>query len=720
MILLIDNYDSFTHTLTSYLRSLGATVRCVRNDRIDIPAIERLRGRGLLSGIVLSPGPGRPDESGICPQAVRTFAGRVPMLGVCLGHQVIAEVLGGSVRLGARPMHGEVTPITTTGQGLFAPLPRRFKVTRYHSLSVQRASLPPSVAVDAWADDGAVMALRHLILPLFGVQFHPEALLTEHGCALLAAFLTACDATRAQRAAAREQGASPLPRKPRATQSNDARAASTPQTAAASAAGAAPPAGNAGVATIPQRRAHRTLVEPLAESKPLSWVFELVHHTDQAVFLDSAQQGPLGRHSVVGLLPSLCLEARNGMAYRNGRRIAGSFEDALDRALAERAEENPTDLPLIAGAIGFVSYDHGRGYEQLSSRHAARTPMPDARFTFYELLVVEDHATGQLWACAQEDPADPLRARRLVEYAQNLVSRAVSPPVPARTATQAAFRADLGRAGYEDAVGQLIEHIRQGRTYIANLSRRLEVREGPAPYDAYRYLRTHSPAPFAAYLNGGSWHVACASMERFLQVRGGRVVTRPIKGTRPRGSCPQEDADMRRELETSAKELSELLMVVDLERNDLCRVCEPGSAQVPAHAVTEAYATVFHLVSTVEGRLRAGMGAGALLRATFPGGSITGAPKVETMRIIDRLERSARGLYTGSIGYLACDGDIDLNIVIRTAVHEGDRWRIGVGGGITAQSEASFEYDETLVKARALLEALNAPGSAGWERGRRA
>ena len=252
----------------------------------------------------------------------------------------------------------------------------------------------------------------------------------------------------------------------------------------------------------------------------------------------------------------------------------------------------------------------------------------------------------------------------------------------------------------------MMEYIRAGDIYIANMTQRLFMDSRKDPYDVFRYLRSHNPSPFGAYLNYGDFQIVCASPERFLQVRGGQVQTRPVKGTRKRGETRQEDERLRQELAQSEKDRSELLMIVDLERNDLNHVCEPGTVKVTEHFSVETYATVFHLVSTVRGKLREEVSLMDLIRAAFPGGSITGAPKIRAMEIIDELEHSRRGLYTGSIGYLSLDGSCDLNIVIRTAVYQDGRYHLGVGGGITCESDTEFEYEETLQKAKVIREAV--------------
>ena len=259
---------------------------------------------------------------------------------------------------------------------------------------------------------------------------------------------------------------------------------------------------------------------------------------------------------------------------------------------------------------------------------------------------------------------------------------------------------------YKRAIGQMIRYIIEGDIYIANMTRHLVIESDKPPLKVFYDLRKNNPSPFGAYMDLGEYQIVCASPERFLKMKDRHVTTRPIKGTRKRGCTPEEDAQLRQELQQSEKDKSELLMIVDLERNDLNRVCKPGSVKVTELFTVEEYATVFHLVSNIEGELEEEKNAMDLLEAALPGGSITGAPKYRAMEIIDELENGKRNLYTGSIGYLTLDGSFDLNIVIRTALHKDGRYYLGVGGGITAESELEFEYEETMQKAKAILDAL--------------
>jgi para-aminobenzoate synthetase component 1 len=269
------------------------------------------------------------------------------------------------------------------------------------------------------------------------------------------------------------------------------------------------------------------------------------------------------------------------------------------------------------------------------------------------------------------------------------------------------------RESYLNTVRRVLEYIAAGDVFQVNLSQRFSSRGKLQPLDVYLRLRNHSPAPFSAFLRSRDLAVISASPEWFYQTRGDRIVTRPIKGTRPRGPSPQEDARLAAELAASAKDRAELTMIVDLERNDLGRVCRYGSVVVKDALQVESFAQVHHLVATVEGLLRPDVGPVDIVQAMFPGGSITGAPKIRAMEIIDELEPNRRSLYTGAIGYLSRGGSSAFNIAIRTIVIEGGLASYQVGGGIVADSDPESEYEETLAKGRALRAVLEEQGGAG-------
>ena len=329
--------------------------------------------------------------------------------------------------------------------------------------------------------------------------------------------------------------------------------------------------------------------------------------------------------------------------------------------------------------------------------------MPDAVLVFYDVFLIEDTKKKIVYIAANGETLEPEKA---VEEVETLIRETVRPYQDTFEKAALITTPDFTHEEYKAAIDRMIRYIIEGDIYIANMTRQLAIRSDKAPYDVFKSLRKNNPSPFGGFFHYGDFQVVAASPERFLKVKDHHVVTRPIKGTRKRGETPEEDALLRAELAASEKDKSELLMIVDLERNDLNRVCVPGSVKVTELFSVEEYATVFHLISNVEGDLRPELTVMDLIEAAFPGGSITGAPKLRAMEIIDELEHSSRNLYTGSMGYLSLSGDCDLNIVIRTAVYQDGVYHLGVGGGITCESDLEFEYEETLQKAKALLRAM--------------
>ncbi|MCI5759423.1 MAG: aminodeoxychorismate synthase component I [Eubacterium sp.] len=471
-------------------------------------------------------------------------------------------------------------------------------------------------------------------------------------------------------------------------------------------------------------------------------------------FLDSSLKGPDGRYSILGLYPYLEAEEREGELFVNGERRTGDLlaflkdyiennRDRQNRESGTGGERKDSGPVMTAGAIGWLSYDYGRKRAEVPGCHESDGSsvdggLPDGRFVFYDLYLVEDLLENRIWICTGEnlsgigDYREKVRMwagetacvcaenvtndkrivrndpDRMEEREKAVISGDQGRSDAGEGTGEVIFSSDYGEEDYEETIRRLVEYMRAGDIYVMNMTRRITAEHIGDPYQMFRYLRKHNPSPFGAFLSFGEYEIVCASPERFLRVRDGAVETSPIKGTRKRGDTPEEDQRLRQELVESEKDKSELLMIVDLERNDLNRVCVPGSVKVPRMYYIESFATVHHLISDVTGRLRPECSAVDLLDAAFPGGSITGAPKRRAMEIIDEQENSSRGLYTGVIGYLGLDGNCDFNIVIRTAVCRNGCCSIGVGGGITVDSDPEFEYEETNQKAAALLEAIRA------------
>jgi para-aminobenzoate synthetase component 1 len=469
------------------------------------------------------------------------------------------------------------------------------------------------------------------------------------------------------------------------------------------------------------------LIEEVDPPESAPAVFELFADEPFSYFLDSGMDpGKLGRFSFMGSSPFLVLKTwadKISIAAPSGTiRSRGDPFDVLRSLLETYAiDRGALPVPFVGGAVGFLSYDLGRSIESLPVRATDDLLLPECCLGFYDRGLVFDHITGKAYVVStgfpeQGEEARLARARRrLEELKALLLGFRSTPPRGAVEAREdkprgAAVQSNFSRDGYLAAVARAREYIIEGDIFEVNLSQRFEADVGVGAYELYRRLRCLNPAPFASYLGFDEVQVVGASPERFLRKTGDMVETRPIKGTRPRGKTPDDDKRLAAELLSSAKDRAENTMIVDLERNDLGRVCRYGSVRVKELAILETYPTVFHLTSTVEGRLREGVDTVDLLRATFPGGSITGAPKIRAMEIIEELEPNRRSVYSGSIGYFGFDGDIDLNIVIRTFLVKGGRVYFQVGGAVVYDSVPSEEYRETLDKAQALFAALSAEG----------
>jgi len=454
------------------------------------------------------------------------------------------------------------------------------------------------------------------------------------------------------------------------------------------------------------------------------------------LFLDSAPPTDpqhLGRYSFLAADPATAVRSKGLLTQElvdgSWIRVAGDPLAHIGALVAAHATAPVAELPPFqGGAAGYVAYDWGMMLERVPRPRYDDLAVPDLLLGLYDWVIAWDHAAGRAWIISTGIPergaARERRAAQRLSFVRERVGglperlrRFVAQGDPPRANQTAApsypvpdvpgVRSNFTREGYLDAVARVIEYVYAGDIFQANLSQRLQAPLVGAPLDLYRRLRQRNPAPFSAFLDFGDLVVASSSPERFLQVQpGGRVETRPIKGTRPRGLSPEHDAALARALVESEKDRAENVMIVDLLRNDLSRVCRAGTVRVPELFALEHYATVHHLVSTVVGELAPEHGAVDLLRAAFPGGSITGAPKVRAMQIIAELEPTQRAAYCGSIGYLSLTGALDTSIVIRTCLVLGRDVYFQVGGGIVADSDPEQEYRETLDKARALIAAL--------------
>ncbi|MGW4633707.1 aminodeoxychorismate synthase component I [Nocardia sp. NPDC004415] len=680
--LLIDNYDSFTYNLYQLISEVnGSEPTVVRNDEVGDPAALEL---SRFDNVVISPGPGRPDRARDMGISTRVIAEtELPLLGVCLGHQGIVIGAGGTVGRAPRARHGYLDRVAHDDRDLFAGLPQDFTVVRYHSLAAQH--VPDSLDVTATTADGVIMGVRHRERPQWGVQFHPESVSSEFGAALVRNF---ADLTKAR----------------------------TPVSAPVVVRG---PVAAEDPAPELRFRLRHSVIERAIDTEAV--FLRRYAGSETAFWLDSEHVEPgLDRFSFLGDASGPHAEI---VGYRVGdgtvtvtdaqgaRTVPGTVLDYLDRELRRR-HCDPPELPFdfAGGYVGYLGYEV-KADCGASATHRSLTP--DAQWIFADRLIVVDHEAGRthllaLTTEATEPAADDwLRATGTALADLPTWANPADLHVPA---DPDAVQADLirGRDRYLADIAVCQERLHAGESYEICLTDTVAVAAAPDDGLAlYQRLRRCNPAPYAAYLRFDGLDVACSSPERFLKIDRDRVVeSKPIKGTAPRGRTVAEDEQLRRALADDPKTRAENLMIVDLLRNDLGRVCEVGSVHVPELMTTETYSTLHQLVSTVRGTLRPGAGVVDCLRACFPGGSMTGAPKLRTMEILDELETQARGVYSGTIGFLGLGGTADLNIVIRTAVRYDDEWRIGAGGAIVLDSDPEDEFAEMVLKAAATFRAL--------------
>ncbi|MFV0457626.1 MAG: aminodeoxychorismate synthase component I [Actinomycetales bacterium] len=695
-ILLIDNFDSFTYNLSQYLAEVSGQVPTVVTNTTPFGDLDWQR----FDAVVISPGPGRPDRAvdfGISARVLRET--ELPVLGVCLGHQGLGHVFGATVRHAPEPVHGRSWDVRHDGRELFAGLPDPLQVIRYHSLAL--TDLPPELEVTAWTPEGVVMGIRHTERPMWGVQFHPESIGSDGGHRLLGNFLDLATA-----------------------------AAHTDR----------PPRGRA----IDLDRRYQARVRILHRDLDSETVFStLFADHDRSFWLDSSAVEPgVSRFSFMGapdgpLAETVEYDVTNRQvsltragAPESGPDSSEIFEvesvfDYLDRQLRSRViSGTDRELPFefCGGYVGYLGYELKA---ETTGRAAHRSPTPDACLMFVDRFLAFDHEERLVYLVALEQAGHADEVERWFENTmhrlQRLPGRAEPSGQPGHDVRLHGMDTpDLALAprhdedAYLDRVDECLEEIADGESYEICLTNSVQAPPVESPYRTYQQLRTIAPVPYAAYLATPHVQVLSASPERFLRVDStGIVESKPIKGTRPRGETPREDLDLRVDLAANPKDRAENLMIVDLLRNDLNVVCEPGSVHVPTLFDVETYATVHQLVSTIRGRLRPEESAVSCVRAAFPGGSMTGAPKVRSMEIIDRLEGGPRGVYSGALGWFSLTGAADLNIVIRTLVVTPTETTFGVGGAIIALSDPRDELQETVVKSRSVVSAMAATDDAG-------
>ncbi|WP_423059149.1 aminodeoxychorismate synthase component I [Brevibacterium linens] len=744
--LLIDNADSFTLNLFHLLAEVnecGPTI--VPNDwaEFEMSVLDE------FDNVVISPGPGTPERSadfGICAEVIEHSP--IPVLGVCLGHQGVAQVHGGAVVHSPEPRHGRVSAIRHTETELFAGIPSPFSAVRYHSLAV--TDLPDCLEATAWSEDGVIQTLRHRSRPQWGVQFHPESIASEQARTLLRNF---AELTVAWNRRDRSKNGLPAGEDRAGTDVDCDRdvPAGTFAALVRSHTTVGPDAGHHYILdtdVLPQTFTDERLFAELFGDEPEAvWLDGNLPGNDSSRFsIMGAPSGPLSRVAT-GSVPEGVVEVRSAGDESENVTESSGFFDWLEAELAsatvavtgERTEAQDIkstfpglsalshDLPFDF-RLGWVGY---LGYElkaEVGSPNLHDSDLPDAVMMFLDRALVIDHDTNSIHLLALRQADDPPGHAANQDWFDHTRARIASVPAEevsgtdqrratsskADTSTPAERRNPIlvarhSRREYLDLIDQVQEKITDGETYEVCLTNMLEGTTDPheSPLEMYLRLREDNPTPFGAFIRTREAVILSTSPERFLRIGAdGRVESKPIKGTRPRGANQAEDEAIKAELAASVKDRSENLMIVDLVRHDLGRTAELGSVQVDTLFGIESYATVHQMVSTVSSRLAEDASPVACVRAAFPPGSMTGAPKLRTMTTIEELEAGPRGVYSGAVGYFSLGGAVDLSLVIRTLVVQGETLSYGVGGAIVALSDSEEEYEETVAKAAPVLRLL--------------
>ncbi len=456
---------------------------------------------------------------------------------------------------------------------------------------------------------------------------------------------------------------------------------------------------------------NRVLIEEIKTQLNSFEIYSLFKDYPHSFFLDSGMDhGKLGKYSFIGFDPFIVFKSKNQDIdiIENGQKkgFKGNPFIKLKELLSKYHMEYKYELPFVGGAVGYFGYDLCHHVEKLPRTAVDDINIPDCFLGFYDGIIVIDHRKEKVFVVSIGIKDEP---RKILDFLIEKIKSGEDKRININLNYQensAKFKSNFIKAQYIETLEKLKDYIKSGDIYQANLTQRFECELSTSPYELYGKLRTINPAPFASFIDFGEGHIVSSSPERFIKVNDRVIETRPIKGTRPRGKTLEEDMQNREELLSSEKDKAELLMIVDLERNDLGRISRTGSVKVTELFHLEEYSTVYHLVSTVIGEMKAECDIVDVITSTFPGGSITGAPKIRAMEIIDELEPTQRNIYTGSVGYIGFNGDTDLNIVIRTILCKDNKAYFQVGGGIVWDSDPEMEYEETLYKARALMEAL--------------
>ncbi|WP_446682373.1 aminodeoxychorismate synthase [Cyanobacterium sp. HL-69] len=677
--LIIDNFDSFTHNIYQLLAQVNqVSPTVITNNQWSWEQIKAEK----FDNIVISPGPGNPSKKqdfGVCAE-VLTKA-NIPILGICLGHQGLGYYYGSTISKAPIPMHGRMSKIYHDNDLLFESIPSGFEVVRYHSLIID--NLGNNLEAIAHTDDNLIMAIRHKYKPFWGVQFHPESIGSQYGYKLLNNFKKITIDYHKKRSIKYF-----IESQQKYFKKDE------------------------------KESIHKIYYHKITNWQDPELVFKNLYSLSYNTFwLDSSMIAEgLSRFSFMGDTQgdesfTIKYNVNNNQIFINqkdNQEILNNidFYEYLDSLLEKYyCDNNSLPFNFCGGLVGYFGYE----LKQLSGYDNKYTSsLPDCYLIKGDRTLAFDHQKKEIYLLYIGKKGEDSEAQK---WFKKIEIKLLKVSKQTLNKEKIEYKQEIyltrNKQQYLDNIDICFEKIKQGESYEICLTNQINLPPIDNPLEYYCRLRKENPAPYSAFIQWEDATIICSSPERFLHLdKQGWLESKPIKGTVRRGITKEEDEQLRQQLSLSEKEKAENLMIVDLLRNDLGKICEIGSVSVPKLMAIESYSSVHQMVSTVRGKLKQGITTLDCLRYIFPGGSMTGAPKKRTLKIIDQLETEARGIYSGSVGFLSFNGTLDLNIVIRTAIVTKDKTTIGVGGAITALSDKDQEFEETKLKAQVLLKVL--------------
>lgn len=706
-LVLIDNYDSFTYNVYQYLVEQGHTVYVVRNDKITVDEVGRMKP----DAIFLSPGPGRPENAGICVDLIKTYAGKISIFGICLGHQAIGLAFGGVITNADSLFHGKTSRIISLNKGIMTEFKDGFTATRYHSLVVERSSLPDCFDITCETEDGQIMGILHKEYNIEGLQFHPESILTDEGKRMLRVFLSRTKNLE-------NQASIDAHRDEHFFQKKEI------------------------VHTVENRIGVEQFCETVKCSAGALDVFVEMQKTfgkTNSMLMDSAS-GPRadGITTFIGIFPQfeISINKKRFKIVTEHKDISAALETVFSHYYKKSGDEflmesdkfsdifdilantfqlktfHNENLPINCGLAGYFSYEYLHYIEEVPRIEENVLGLPEVHLKFFSVIlkaekdsndyvIIENQLAGLSGGLSGG-------VKEVLQKMDGLSTDSAAPAAgPEDKEKEAPEVSNIEREVYLKNAVKAKKYIYDGDIFQVQLGQRITFELEYDSMDLYKKLREINPSPYMFYWDSGDYQLISNSPELQLKIIGDEAKIRPIAGTsKGKGSTPEERKKIIEEFESDEKESAEHVMLVDLARNDLGRLANPGSVHVSQLKTLEEYSHVFHLTSTVEAAIPAELNKMRLFESTFPAGTLTGAPKVRSMEIISEMETEVRGPYGGAFGFFDFNGNIVSSIIIRTVLRIGKKTYLQASAGFVADSVPEAEWNETIHKMRAVKKAV--------------